>query len=178
MGGGLHFRFPWWTEWIDGCCSGGVRSLGEVYKSCSSFLQSFLHLPITSSLFSPNILLSTLFSNTLSLCPSLNVRDQVRRGPLSPQHSMSSCCRWWVTVNIFNKKPWTNDKGWSSSMWLGVGLTTPHHKKIVSKSYITTSIYKCSVFIRLVIPCAPTTSLAQWHCKRSNSYPKMDSAFL
>jgi hypothetical protein len=25
----------------------------------------------------PNILLSTLFSNTLSLCPSLSVRDQV-----------------------------------------------------------------------------------------------------
>jgi hypothetical protein len=28
-------------------------------------------------LFEPNILLSTLISNTLSLCSSLNVRDQV-----------------------------------------------------------------------------------------------------
>jgi hypothetical protein len=28
--------------------------------------------PVTSSLFGPNILLSTLFSNTLSLCSSLN----------------------------------------------------------------------------------------------------------
>jgi hypothetical protein len=27
MGGGIHFRFPSWTEWIDGCCSGGVGSL-------------------------------------------------------------------------------------------------------------------------------------------------------
>jgi hypothetical protein len=27
MEGGLHFRFPWWIEWIDGCCSGGVGSL-------------------------------------------------------------------------------------------------------------------------------------------------------
>jgi hypothetical protein len=34
-------------------------------------------LPVTSSLFRPNILLSTLFSNTLNLCFSLNVRDQV-----------------------------------------------------------------------------------------------------
>jgi hypothetical protein len=42
----------------------------------SSSLRSFLQLPITSSLFDPNILLSTLFSNTLSLCSSLNVRDQ------------------------------------------------------------------------------------------------------
>jgi hypothetical protein len=31
---------------------------------------------VTSSLFGPNIPLSTLFSNTLSLCSSLNVRDQ------------------------------------------------------------------------------------------------------
>jgi hypothetical protein len=32
--------------------------------------------PVTSSLFGPNILHSTLFSNTLSLCSSPNVRDQ------------------------------------------------------------------------------------------------------
>jgi hypothetical protein len=38
---------------------------------------NFLHCPVTSSLLGPNILLSTLFSNTLSLCSSLNVRDQV-----------------------------------------------------------------------------------------------------
>jgi hypothetical protein len=33
--------------------------------------------PVTSSLLGPNILLRTLFSNTLSLCSSLSVRDQV-----------------------------------------------------------------------------------------------------
>jgi TctA family transporter len=33
--------------------------------------------PVTSSLFGPNILLNTLFSNTWSICSSLNVRDQV-----------------------------------------------------------------------------------------------------
>jgi hypothetical protein len=33
----------------------------------------FLHSLVTSSLFGPNILLRTLFSNTLSLCSSLNV---------------------------------------------------------------------------------------------------------
>jgi hypothetical protein len=42
--------------------------LDEEYKPCS-----FLHLPVTSSIFGPNILLSTLFSNTLSLFSSLNV---------------------------------------------------------------------------------------------------------
>jgi hypothetical protein len=34
----------------------------------SSSLCSLLHSPVTPSLLGPNILLSTLFSNTLSLC--------------------------------------------------------------------------------------------------------------
>jgi hypothetical protein len=40
-------------------------------------VMQFLHSPITSSLFGPNIFLCTLFSNTLSLCSTVNVRDQV-----------------------------------------------------------------------------------------------------
>jgi hypothetical protein len=36
-----------------------------------------LHSPVASSLLGPNILLSTLFLNILSLCSSLSVRDQV-----------------------------------------------------------------------------------------------------
>ena len=51
--------------------------LGEQYRSFSSSLCSFLHSPVTPSLLGPNILLSTVFSNTLSLCSSLNVSDQV-----------------------------------------------------------------------------------------------------
>jgi hypothetical protein len=51
--------------------------LGKGYKSRSSSLCSFLQPPITSVLFGPNILLSTLFSDILSLRSSLNVRDQV-----------------------------------------------------------------------------------------------------
>ena len=51
--------------------------LGEQYMSLSSSLCSFLHSPVTSSLLGPNILLSTLFSNTLTLHSSLSVSDQV-----------------------------------------------------------------------------------------------------
>ena len=40
--------------------------LGEEYKSFSSSLCNFLHSPVTSSLLGPNILLNTMFSNTLS----------------------------------------------------------------------------------------------------------------
>jgi hypothetical protein len=51
--------------------------LAEEYKIWSSSLCSFLHPPVTASIFGQNILLNTLFSNTLSLCSSLTVRDHV-----------------------------------------------------------------------------------------------------
>ena len=51
--------------------------LGEEYRSLSSSLCSFLHSFVTSSPLGPNILFSTLFSNTLSLRSSFNVSDQV-----------------------------------------------------------------------------------------------------
>jgi hypothetical protein len=56
-------------------------TLGEEYKLWSSSLRCYLQSPTISSLFGPNILLSTLFSNTLSLCSSLNVRDKVSHQP-------------------------------------------------------------------------------------------------
>jgi hypothetical protein len=46
-----------------------LNLIGEEY--------SFLHPPVTPSFFGPNILLNTLFSNTVSLCSSLNARDHV-----------------------------------------------------------------------------------------------------
>jgi hypothetical protein len=51
--------------------------LGEEYKSFSSSLCSLLYSPVTSSLLGPNILLNTMFSNTLSFLSSRNFSDQV-----------------------------------------------------------------------------------------------------
>ena len=54
------------------------KILGDEHRPLSSSLCSFLHSLVTSSPLSPNILLSTLLSNTLSLrCSFLNVSDQV-----------------------------------------------------------------------------------------------------
>ena len=56
--------------------------LGEEYRSFSSSLCNLLLLllsPVTSSLLSPNILLNTIFSSTLSFLFSLSVSDQVSR---------------------------------------------------------------------------------------------------
>ena len=50
--------------------------VGEEYR-LSSPLCSFLHFPVSLFLLGPNILLCTLLSNTLSLCSSRNVSDQV-----------------------------------------------------------------------------------------------------
>ena len=50
--------------------------LCEEYKSFSSSLCNLFHSPVTSSLLGPNILLNTIFSNTLSFLSSLNVSDQ------------------------------------------------------------------------------------------------------
>ena len=50
---------------------------GEQYRSLSSSLCSSPHSPVSSFPLGPNILLNTLFSNTLSLRSSLNVSDQV-----------------------------------------------------------------------------------------------------
>ena len=55
-----------------------TRSIfGEEYRSLSSSICSFLHSPVTTSLLGPNILLNTLFSNTLSQLSSLSVSHQV-----------------------------------------------------------------------------------------------------
>ena len=51
--------------------------LGEQYKSFSSSLRSLLHSPVTSSIQGQNILLNTMFSNTLSFLSFLNVSDQL-----------------------------------------------------------------------------------------------------
>jgi hypothetical protein len=50
---------------------------GYEYNIWSSPCCNFLHSPVTSFLFGPNILVRSLYSNTLSLCSSLNVRDKV-----------------------------------------------------------------------------------------------------
>jgi hypothetical protein len=52
------------------------KILGEEYTSLSSSLCSFLHSPVPLSLLDPNMLLSTLVSNTLSLRTFLNVSDK------------------------------------------------------------------------------------------------------
>jgi hypothetical protein len=50
---------------------------GEEYKRWSTSLRNFPQPPVTSSLFGPNILPRILFSETLNMRSSLNVRQHV-----------------------------------------------------------------------------------------------------
>jgi len=78
--------------------------LGEQYRLLSSSLCSFLHSPVTSSLLGPNILLSTLFSNTLSLRFFLNVNDQISL-PLKQLAKLYS----FISLNFWIANWKTND---------------------------------------------------------------------
>jgi hypothetical protein len=57
-------------------CFNHPNKFDEEYRLWSSSLCSFLHDPFTA-ISGPNILLNTLFSETLSPWSSLKVRDQV-----------------------------------------------------------------------------------------------------
>jgi hypothetical protein len=110
-------------------------------------LCNFLHSPVTSSLFGANILLRTLFSNTLSLCSSLNVKDQVSHPyrtnggiimePISIAllilHQFICICStpvswsmWNHKNNIWHVKSW---RKYLEHIWC-LCSPTPHCKKI------------------------------------------------
>ena len=84
---GFHHKNPAYTSSLPHTCymphspcSSPFDNLNILVGECrslSSSLYSFLHSPVTSALLGPNMLLSTLFSNTLSLRSSLNVSGQV-----------------------------------------------------------------------------------------------------
>ena len=79
------------------------KILGEQYRSLSSSLCNFLHSPVTSSLLGPNILLKTLFSNTLSLCSSLHVSDQVSH----PYKTTGKIIVLYVFMSFLPTVPWS-----------------------------------------------------------------------
>jgi len=70
---------------------------GEQYRSLNSSLCSHLHSPLTSSLLGPNILLSSPFSNTLSLRISLNVTDQVSH----PYRRTGKIIVLYIVISVF-----------------------------------------------------------------------------
>jgi hypothetical protein len=71
--------------------------LGKMYELRCCSLYNFLEPHVTSSLLSPKILLSTLYSNTLSLCSFLNVRDRVSH----PYRTISKITVFYIQIFMF-----------------------------------------------------------------------------
>ena len=85
--------------------------LGEEYKSFSSLLCNLLHSPVTLSLLGPNILLNTMFSNTLSFLSSRNVNNQGNYG-----HRRYNCQEFLILNHMVSTEPLTDkDKKFTSS---------------------------------------------------------------
>jgi hypothetical protein len=87
----------------------------------------FLQTPLTSHLLNTNILLSTLFSNTISLCSSLNVRDEVlhpyrNTGKITVLHILKSTLSGSQSVLICNLGYGGNNSGAFSLFWKVIDL--------------------------------------------------------
>jgi hypothetical protein len=77
-----------------------IIKFGKAYKLWSSSLYSLLQPPTTLSLLGPNILLSTLFSDSLNLCSCLSKRIQVGR-LIIKEVGMHGTCSIYRTDEIF-----------------------------------------------------------------------------
>ena len=110
----LSLRFPTitlYTSTLSDSCSMHRPSLLQtitriiVVEECRSWspsLCSFLHSILTSSVLTQNTFLSTLISDTLSLCSSLNVRYQVSH----PYKTTSKNVVLYILIYIFWRANW------------------------------------------------------------------------
>ena len=122
---------------------------------------SFFHSPVTSSLLGPNILLRTLFLNTLSLRSSLNVSDQVSH----PYKTTGKIIVLYILMFIFldskledkiTSSCWTS----STSKIMLHPIRTVGKKKLKTKdsapndsNYSLTSICTLNFFLNRILIC-------------------------
>jgi hypothetical protein len=128
--------------------------LGAEYKLCSSSLCSFRHPPVSSSLFGPNILLSTLYSNTVSLWSSLNVRDHVSH----PYRTKGEIRVLHVLIFTFSVSRWEDRRFWtewySDHLWklnnrVPVSFTVSRMASVDTKIVRIPLFLKCENALRL-----------------------------
>jgi hypothetical protein len=104
----------------------------EQCKSWSSSLCNFLQSPVSFSRLGPNISHSTILSNTLSPCCSLNVTDQVSHPNKTNKQNYSS-----VHFNLYIlRQPMGRQKTMgqtvAGTLWIQSGLSFFTHTILVS----------------------------------------------
>ena len=70
------------------------NNIGWAVQRIMLFIMQFLHSPVTSSLLGTNILLNTIFLNTLSQLSSFNVSDQVPHPYKTTGKNIYICISW------------------------------------------------------------------------------------
>ena len=114
------------------------------FKGLSSSLCNFLHSPFTSSFSGPNILLNTIFSNTLSLCSFLHVSDQVSH----PNKATGKI----TGLYIFNHKFWIAN--WKKKIPHRVIASIPRLQP--ARNFVMNRIlicWGCALIFELFHPC-------------------------
>jgi hypothetical protein len=81
----------------------------EAYKLWNSSLCNLLQPPVTSSLLGPNILLGTLFSNTITLCYTLNMRER-------KSINMKYECNHNTSASLFSRPSVSSEMGNTSKL--------------------------------------------------------------
>jgi hypothetical protein len=76
--------------------------LGEEYRSLSSSLCNYLHSPVNPSLLGPNILLNTLFTNTLSLWRTIQYNNLLFITLYNTLHNIYNLLFITLAVNTHN----------------------------------------------------------------------------
>jgi hypothetical protein len=95
----------------------------------------FSSLPIISSLFRPNIVLSTLFANTVSLYCSLNVRNHVSH----PYRTIAKSRSFIYISNFFRSRDSAVSRGTGYGLDdRGVGVLVPVGPRIFTSPIVQT----------------------------------------
>ena len=117
--------------------------LGEEYKSFTSSLCNLLQSPFTSSLLGPNILLNTLFSNTLSLLNSRNVSDHVSH----PYKTTGNIRILYILIFTFLVSNFEHKRfctEWQKATWPQSALNFFHNRILIC--------YSCSQIFKIFHP--------------------------
>jgi hypothetical protein len=117
---------------------------GDEYKLWST-LCNFLHSPVTSSLMTPNILLRTLFSNTLSQCSSLNARDQVSH----PYRATGRIMVLYILTFTFLDSTRDDKRLWTEWEWPNGYELNSYKSCITCSKFPYKSVYTVRNFIQI-----------------------------
>jgi hypothetical protein len=109
------------------------------------FIMQFLHPTVNSFLLGPNILLSTLFSNTLNLCSSLNMKHQVSNLHKTKGHTKTQITYSHRVCNCRPKNSFRQNLLLWLDMWHVTSLIATVYQILITEKWLHMSTYYLSL---------------------------------